>query len=103
MQRTFVLDRVEFESTGKARRSGDWWRNEFYASPDNHFAERRSAPRPECFVVLGVEATATEAEVKGAFKKLAKKLHPDAGGDPEEFKAVYSAYERAMSMVSSTF
>ena len=58
--------------------------------------------RPECFVVLGVQADATEADVKRAFKSIVKKVHPDAGGDPEEFKAVYAAYERAMAMVSSS-
>ena len=105
LQQTFVLDRATFESTGKARRRSDgWWRGDFYAHPDIYHAERRSfadAWRPECFVVLGVPADATPKDVKKAFKKLAKKFHPDAGGDPEEFKAVYAAYETAMVMVSS--
>lgn len=28
-----------------------------------------------------------------AYRKLAKKKHPDKGGDPEEFKALAEAYE----------
>ena len=104
-QRTFVLDRATFESTGKARRRSDGcWRSDFYAHPDIYHAERRSfadAARPECFVVLGVPADATQKDVKRAFRKLAKKFHPDAGGDPEEFKALYAAYEQAIRIVSS--
>lgn len=51
--------------------------------------------------MLGVPTDATMKDVKKAFKKLAKKFHPDAGGDPEEFKAVYAAYEKAMTVVAS--
>ncbi len=102
LQRTFVLDRAEFETTGKTRRrSRSWSSDTFYATPDIYLAERRSAARPECFVVLGVEFDANEADVKQAFKRLAKKSHPDAGGDPEQFKAVYAAYERAMELLAS--
>ncbi len=103
-QQTFVLDRATFESTGKARRSNCWRRSDFYAHPDIYHAERRSfadAVRPECFVVLGIPANATMKDIKLAFKTLAKKFHPDAGGDPEQFKAVYAAYEQATRIVSS--
>jgi len=43
--------------------------------------------------VLGVSKNATEAEIKKAFRNLARKHHPDAGGDEEKFKAINEAYE----------
>ena len=43
--------------------------------------------------VLGVEKSASDSEIKKAFRKLALKKHPDKGGDPEEFKKIQAAYE----------
>ncbi|MBQ3267982.1 MAG: DnaJ domain-containing protein [Atopobiaceae bacterium] len=42
--------------------------------------------------ILGVKRDATQDEIKKAFRKLAQKYHPDAGGDPEKFKEVSEAY-----------
>lgn len=46
--------------------------------------------------VLGVAKTASSAEIKSAFRKLAKKYHPDQSKEPrakERFAEVGSAYE----------
>ena len=49
------------------------------------------------YEVLGVERTADEAAIKAAYRKLAKKLHPDVNpGDKdaeEKFKEVNEAYQ----------
>ena len=48
------------------------------------------------YVVLGVERTATDAEIKRAFRKLAQKWHPDVNTDPaaqEQFKEINEAYQ----------
>jgi len=49
------------------------------------------------YIVLGVAKTASADDVKKAFRKLAKKYHPDQNkGDPktqEQFAEAYSAYE----------
>src|SRR6185295_12192357 len=43
--------------------------------------------------ILGVAKTATEEEIKTAFRKLAHKYHPDKkGGDEKKFKEVSEAY-----------
>ena len=33
------------------------------------------------YSTLGVSKTATDAEIKAAYRRLAKQWHPDAGGD----------------------
>ncbi|CAD6883923.1 unnamed protein product [Tilletia controversa] len=43
--------------------------------------------------LLGVSPEASEAELKKAYRKKALALHPDKGGDPEQFKEVTAAYE----------
>lgn len=42
--------------------------------------------------ILGVKRDATDDEIKKAFRKLAAKYHPDAGGDEAKFKEVSEAY-----------
>lgn len=42
--------------------------------------------------VLGVDQSATQQEIKSAYRKLAKKYHPDTGGDSNKFKKVNEAY-----------
>lgn len=45
------------------------------------------------YEVLGVKRDASDAEIKKAFRKLAQKHHPDAGGDEKIFKEISEAYE----------
>ncbi|MCB9809799.1 DnaJ domain-containing protein [Candidatus Peribacteria bacterium] len=45
------------------------------------------------YKTLGVSKTATEAEIKKAYRALAKEHHPDKGGDETQFKAINEAYE----------
>ena len=46
------------------------------------------------YAVLGIPETADAQEIKKAFRRLAKKYHPDAvGDDPEKLKRMYSIQE----------
>ena len=42
--------------------------------------------------ILGVKRDATQDDIKKAFRKLAAKYHPDAGGDEKKFAEVSEAY-----------
>ena len=51
----------------------------------------------DCYDVLGIKKSATDKEIKSAYRKLAKKYHPDANpGDKraeEKFKELSEAYD----------
>ena len=53
--------------------------------------------RPDHYATLGVPRTATAAQIKAAFRRLARRYHPDANAQDAEgerqFKAVARAYE----------
>jgi len=43
--------------------------------------------------LLGIEKNASADQIKSAFRTKARHTHPDAGGDPEDFKKLNEAYE----------
>jgi DnaJ-class molecular chaperone len=45
------------------------------------------------YTLLGVSKTATQEEIKSAYKKLVMKHHPDRGGDSDLFKQINEAYD----------
>jgi DnaJ family protein A protein 2 len=45
------------------------------------------------YSVLGVNRNADTAEIRTAYKQLAREHHPDKGGDPEKFKDLQQAHE----------
>lgn len=51
------------------------------------------ATTPDYYKTLGVPRGAAADEIKKAYRKLARKHHPDAGGDESKFKEINEAYE----------
>ena len=48
--------------------------------------------------LLGVEAGATKREIRNAYRRKARKLHPDVGGDAESFKQLHAAYRALLKV-----
>jgi molecular chaperone DnaJ len=54
------------------------------------------APTTDYYKTLGVDRKASQAEIKKAYRKLARKYHPDTNSDPgaeDRFKQISEAYD----------
>jgi hypothetical protein len=71
-----------------------------FETPDLPDDEERVDPTEAAFAILGVPPGATLAEVKRAYREKVKDVHPDHGGDREEFQQVREAYTAAKNRVS---
>ncbi|MCK5291766.1 MAG: J domain-containing protein [Thermoplasmata archaeon] len=58
-------------------------------------SEHNSTEDP--YSILGISPGASLEEIKEAYRKLAKKFHPDVEGDPDQFRKVKEAKERAIA------
>jgi len=55
-----------------------------------------ATPMPDLYAVLGVTPDASPDEIRSAYRRLARELHPDVNGDPgaeRRFKEITAAYE----------
>lgn len=68
----------------------------FEATPDDT-ALLLGSGQSEWWEVLGLAPDADRQAIVNAFRALAKVHHPDAGGDPEDFRRLRSAYEAALA------
>jgi hypothetical protein len=98
---TFSLDRARLEADGEACSGSRWGRVWFYATP---YEERAQKTTPsglvEPLAVLGLSWPCTVDDVKRAYRRLARKTHPDHGGDAEAFRNLTTAYEQLLSIFS---
>jgi 4-hydroxy-L-threonine phosphate dehydrogenase PdxA len=83
------LQQLSADLAGEATR----WRDEMDAA-------KRDATRRDYYAILGVDRTASEEEIKKAYRRLARQFHPDTHpGEPEKkvaeekFKEIHEAYE----------
>src|SRR3989442_4668855 len=58
------------------------------ANPARALLERQQA-----LTVLGLPPTATPQQIKRRYRALAKRYHPDRGGDQQQMKRIIAAYE----------
>ena len=90
-----VLNRQQLEMEGWATNRNCW--TIFHTTP---WEERNKPATPQYLEVLGLERGADEEAISGAYRCLAKKHHPDHGGDVGEFKRIQEAYEAAINSVA---
>lgn len=64
----------------------------FEALPDDRVLLLSSGAR-SWWDILGVSPTASRIEMENAYRALARRHHPDVGGDAEDFKRLRTAYE----------
>jgi curved DNA-binding protein CbpA len=60
--------------------------------PNSEYAEALAAI-DNAYAILGLNSSATEAEIRKAYLKETRINHPDKGGDSEKFKEIGNAYE----------
>jgi hypothetical protein len=58
--------------------------------------QRMGASFDVCYHLLGLTPTASQKDIKKAYRSKAKKFHPDHGGDPDMMDALTMAYEKLM-------
>ncbi|KAI5660303.1 hypothetical protein M9H77_29096 [Catharanthus roseus] len=86
--RTFITQSYPFSSVDKPK---GWRFTPFVAA-----ATRTSSSRSDYYSVLNVSKNASLQEIKAAYRRLARKYHPDmnkALGAEEKFKEISAAYE----------
>ena len=94
-QRTLqVIDARWAQAWSRVVRELPPWTSRQGAQPRPRRAPPRVVP-PSLWTILGVTSNATAAELKAAYRKRALETHPDHGGDPDAFRALKAAYDKA--------
>jgi DnaJ-domain-containing protein 1 len=52
--------------------------------------------RQQALAVLGLPPNATRQQIKRRYRALAKRYHPDRGGDQQQMRRIIAAYEFLM-------
>jgi DnaJ-domain-containing protein 1 len=93
--RTLAVDRDALRRQGRAPHRGSF----FYASEEDGIRDVHAAltSKHAWCASLGVKFPCSAESVKAAYRRLARTTHPDAGGDPAEFRAVEQAYRDALA------
>ncbi len=59
-------------------------------------------PLAEAIALLGVPANFTDDDILAAFRREAKKAHPDVGGTAEQFRRLVEARDRLLASIGSS-
>jgi hypothetical protein len=100
---TFRLDRRTLEQEGYAfipvtAYVADTEDPVFFARPYYQRVGQGKGESFGCLEMLNLSWPCTVSEVKAAYRRLVKRIHPDAGGSHDEFLALQVAYEEALRL-----
>ena len=71
--------------------------NPFQEESKSFFFEEDWEAECENYSILGLKKSASQEDIKNAFRQKARETHPDRGGSKEEFVKVREAYECLIS------
>jgi hypothetical protein len=97
---TLRLDRAMLEREGYAfvPLTADVDDPLFFTAPYGERVTQYAGQSAACFSLLGLPFPCTVAEVRAAYRTLAKRVHPDRGGSHDEFLQLQAAYEQALHL-----
>ncbi len=97
--RTLSVDRFTLRTEGRFRCRRAHRDLAFYASEEAGIRDVEAAltAKHVWCATLGVRFPCSADTVRTAYRRLAKSSHPDAGGEPAEFRAVEQAYREALA------
>jgi len=96
--RMLAVDREVLRREGRFLHRGSY----FYASEADGVRDvhKGLTDRHAWCAALGVSFPCSAGSIKAAYRRLARESHPDAGGDPAEFRAIEQAYREALAYFS---
>jgi hypothetical protein len=97
--RTVAVDRVTLRTEGRFRGRHAHRDLIFYASEEDGIRDVEAAltAKHAWCATLDVQFPCSTDSIKTAYRRLVMTLHPDAGGDPAEFRTVEQAYREALT------
>ena len=97
--RTLAVDRVTLRKEGRFRCRHAHRDLIFYASEEDGIRDVEAAltAKHAWCATLGVRFPCSADSIKTAYRRLTLTSHPDAGGDPAEFRTVEQAYREALA------
>jgi len=63
-----------------------------------HVAKEKQTNLVQELSLLGIAVGATKRDIRNAYRRKARKLHPDVGGDPDAFKQLHDAYRALLKV-----
>jgi len=102
--RTLAVDRVALRTEGRFRCRHAHRELTFYASEGDGIRDVEAAltAKYAWCATLGVRFPCSPHSINTAYRRLAIASHPDAGGDPAEFRRVEQAYREALAYFGQT-
>lgn len=85
------------EQRARDARLAEEWAQHFRGWRQQQTEISEGGPGAEQLRVLGCRRGDNRAKVAAAYRRLARELHPDKGGDAERFKKLAGAYEALMA------